>query len=163
MRLLRSARLRATPAGAPGARVWRVVSAACVAVLAASLAGGCGGIIAPDLFVVYRSGSTPAARLTLLVNEEGVVHCNGVHARHRLSDPQLIQARTIQERLHDYAARHESLPPRPGSVLSYRVRDQDGEVSFADNSSHQPRVLRELALFVLRAAGEVCGLSQGRA
>ena len=40
--------------------------------------GGCGGgIKAPDLFIVQRTGGAPRARLTLLVNEEGGVQCNG--------------------------------------------------------------------------------------
>ena len=43
---------------------------AAIAVLA-----GCGGVKAADLFIVHRSGSTEHASLTLLVNEEGGVHC----------------------------------------------------------------------------------------
>jgi hypothetical protein len=119
-------------------------------------------MLSPDLFIVYRTGSAPGAKLTMLVNEEGVVHCNGGPARH-LSDPQIIEARTIQEGLHDPASRHESLPMASGSVLSYYVRDQDGSVRFADNSPGQPAVMRRLALFVLSVAQGVCGLSQQRA
>lgn len=128
----------------------------------AILLSGCGGIVSPDLFLVQRSGTAPGARLTLLVNEEGVARCNGGPPR-RLSDPQLIQARTIQERLHDYATKHESLPPAPGSVLSYYVRDADGNVRFSDNSPHQPRVMHELALLVLTVARDVCHLPHGGA
>lgn len=132
------------------------------ALLATALLGGCGGIVAPDLFVVRRSGSTPQARLTVLINEEGIARCNGGPGR-RVSDSQLIQARTIQERLHDYASRHERLAAQPGSVLSYYVRDQDGSVAFADNSLHQPRVTRELAAWTLAVAQQACGLPQGGA
>jgi hypothetical protein len=127
---------------------------------------GCGGVLSSDLFVVYRTGSAPSAKLTMLVNEEGVVECNPDRAHpmpHHLSDPQIIEARTIQEDLHDPASRHESLPPAPGSVLTYYVRDQDGSVRFSDNSPGQPAVTRKLALFVLSAAQGVCGLSQQRA
>ncbi len=95
---------------------------------------GCGGVLSPDLFIVYRSGSGPGAKLTMLVNEEGVVHCNNGPARH-LSDPQIIEARTIQEDLEEPAAKHESLPAEPGSVLSYYLRDANGTVRFSDNSS----------------------------
>jgi hypothetical protein len=123
---------------------------------------GCGGIIAPDLFVVQRSGTTPGARLTVLVNEEGIAHCNG-GPPHRISDSQLIQARTIQEKLHDYAAKHESLPAAPGSILSYYVRDVDGTVRFSDNSPHQPHVMREMALLVLTVARDACHLPQAGA
>jgi hypothetical protein len=120
---------------------------------------GCGGIVSPDLFVVYRSGNTPGAQLTVLVNEEGVVHCNSGPAAH-LSDPQIIEARTIQEELQKPASRHEALPAQSGSVLAYRVRDADGSVSFADNSAGQPAVLRKLALFTLTVAQSVCKLPQ---
>jgi len=141
-----------------------------LAVLALTLAtavlgaAGCGGIVSPDLFIVYRSGTTPSAKLTMLVTEEGVVHCyeNPAHpgpARH-LSDPRIIEARTIQEDLEGPASQHESLPARPGSVLSYYLRDASGTVRFSDNSPHQPTVFRKLALFVLNVAQGVCRLPQ---
>jgi hypothetical protein len=119
---------------------------------------GCGEVIAADLFVIDRSGPG-ATHLTLLVNEEGVVHCNGVSAP-KLSDAQLVQARAIQEDLHEPASKHLSLPPEPGSVTSYRVRDEAGTVSFSDNSPGQPAVLHRVALFVLQTAQQVCHLPQ---
>lgn len=137
-------------------RLSALVSAVLVS---AALIAGCGGVLSPDLFVVYRSGSTPGAKLTMLVNEEGVVHCNA-GPPHHLSDPQIIEARVIQENLKDPASRHESFPAAKGSVLSYYVRDQDGTVNFADNASIQPAVTRKLAAFVLSVAQGVCGLSQ---
>jgi hypothetical protein len=139
-------------------RAARLGAAFAVVAVTATMAG-CGGVLSPDLFIVHRTGSSPAAKLTLLVNEEGVVHCNGGPAHH-LSDPQVIEARTIQEDLHDPASKHESLPAAPGSVLTYYVRDQDGSVSFADNSPGQPAVTRKLALFVLSVAQGVCHLPQ---
>lgn len=126
------------------------------------LSGGCGGILSPDLFEVQRSGSTPGARLRLIVSEEGIARCNGGSPR-RIGDSQLIKARTIQEKLHDYAVKHESLPAAPGSVLSYYVRDVDGTVRFSDNSPHQPRVMREMALLVLTVARDACHLPQAAA
>ncbi len=126
----------------------------------ALLAGGCGaGVKAADLFVVERSGTTPGARVALVVNEEGGLRCNGGSER-KLSDPQIIQARAIQEELKELTERHLYLPARPGSVLSYRVRDENGSVRYADNSSGQPKVLRNLALFVLQVAQSVCRLPQ---
>jgi hypothetical protein len=95
----------------------------------------------------------------MLVNEEGGVHCNALPERH-LNDSQIIEARTIQEDLEGPASRHQSLPPEPGSVLSYYVRDANGSVRFSDNSLHQPTVMRKLALFVLNVAQRVCGLPQ---
>lgn len=128
--------------------------------LAAALASdGCGGVRAADLFIVQRSGSTPQARLTLLVNEEGVVRCNGGSPL-RLSDPEIVKARDIQEELHDPASKHLSLPALPGSVLSYYVRDVDGTARFSDNSPRQPAVLHQLALFVLETSQQLCHLPQ---
>ncbi len=126
-------------------------------------ASGCGGVLSPDLFIVYRSGNVPGAKLTLLVNEEGAVQCNPNRAHpvvYHLSDAQIIEARTIQEDLHDPASRNESFPAARGSVLSYYVRDQDGSVRFADNSPSQPAVTRKLAGFVLNVAQGVCRLPQ---
>jgi hypothetical protein len=137
--------------------VWHGLTVA-TAVAVATVAG-CGGVLSPDLFIVYRTGSTPGAKLTMLVNEEGVVHCNNGPAYH-LNDSQIIEARTIQEDLEKPASQHQSLPPGPGSVLSYYLRDQNGSVRFADNSPGQPAVMRKLALFVLSTAQEVCHLPQ---
>jgi hypothetical protein len=128
-----------------------------VALTGAVLLAGCGGVTAPDLFIVYRSGSVPGARLTLLVNDGGVVHCNGGPAR-PISDSALVAARAIQEDLHDPAVAHSSLPAGNGSVLSYYVRDPDGTVRFSDDSSRQPAVFRQLALFVLQTGRGVCRL-----
>jgi hypothetical protein len=127
------------------------------ALAAALLLGGCGGIRAPDLFLVQRTGSVSGASLTLLVNEEGGVRCNGRRAL-KLHDAQLIEARSIQEDLRDPASKHISLPPGPRPVFSYRVREESGSVSFSDDSPRQPRVFRRLALFVLRTAQRVCHL-----
>ena len=134
------------------------------ATLAAGMLGGCGGIKAPDLFIVQRTGNGPSANLTLLVNEEGGVRCNGVARRNgralKLGDRQLVQARAIQEELQEPAAQHTALAPGPKAVLRYYVRDENGTVRFADDSRGQPKVFRQLALFVLQTAQNVCGLRE---
>jgi hypothetical protein len=124
------------------------------------LAGCSGGVTAADLFVVNRSGATPGAKLTLLVDEEGGVRCNGRPARQKLEDLQIIKAREIQEELEKPSAAHLSLSPRPGSTLSYSVRDERGTVRFSDNSARQPVVLHKLQLFVLQTAQQTCHLSE---
>ncbi len=128
-----------------------------VTLAAVVLCVGCGGIKAPDLFVVERSGNAPGARLTMLVNEEGGVKCNG-GGMLKLSDPALVQARAIQEELSGPASKHTSLPAQAGSVLSYYLRDENGTVRFADNSAAQPKVFRNLALFTLQTAQQLCHL-----
>jgi hypothetical protein len=126
---------------------------------AATFAAGCGGITAPDLFIVQRSGSGSGAQLTLVVNEEGGVRCNG-GKKLKLGDPQIVEARAIQEDLQDPASKHTSLAPGPKSVLSYYLRDENGSVRFSDDSSGQPAVFRRLALFVLQTAQQICHLPE---
>ena len=132
--------------------------ATCVLVCGAIVAG-C-GVSAADLFIVTRSGSGPHAHLTLLVDEEGGVTCDGRLAAKKLEDPQLKEAREIQEELEKPSASNLSLPARPGSVLSYYVRDEKGSVRFSDNSTRQPAVLHKLQLFVLQSSQAVCHLAE---
>ncbi len=134
-------------------------AAALLALLAVVSAAGCGGVKAADLFLVKRSGSTPHARLTMLVNEEGNVTCNGGPVL-KLSDHQLVIAKATQEELEEAASSNLVLPPAPGSVFEYNVRDEDGTVRFSDNSPHQPGVLHQLQLFVVEAAQQVCHLPE---
>jgi hypothetical protein len=148
---------RARPGPTAAHRRPRSPCALGAALAGALLLGGCGGIKAPDLFLVERSGTVPGAQLTLLLNDEGGVRCNGARAR-KLTDAQLIEARAIEEDMRDPASKHISLPPGPKSVLSYKLREQSGNVSFSDDSSGQPRVFHRLALFVLRTAQRSCHL-----
>lgn len=128
------------------------------AVTAAIAFSGCGGVKASDLFIVYRSGATPQAKLTLLVDEEGGVTCNGHAGASKLEDAQIVKAREIQEELEKPSSSHLLLAPRAGSVFSYYVRDESGSVHFSDNSAAQPAVFHKLQLFVLQSAQQICGL-----
>jgi len=134
----------------------RALGGLCASVAVLALFG-CGGVKPADLFILTRTGPTRQTQLTLLINEEGGVRCNG-GATLKVSDPQLVQARAIQEDLHDSAVSHLSLAPRAGSVFSYSLRDVDGSVRFSDNSAKQPKVLHNLQLFVLQVAQQVCHL-----
>ncbi len=141
-------------------RTGRAARGAALAGAAAALvaAAGCGGVQAADLFLVTRDGPAPHERLTLLVNEEGGVTCNGQKAG-RLDDPQIVEARAIQEDLKEPATAHLRLAPAPGSVVRYQVRDADGTVVFAENSRNQPDVLRKLQLLVLQTSQRICHLA----
>ena len=121
------------------------------------LPAGCGGGIAlPDLFILQRSGNVAGASLTLVVNEGGTVRCDGGPPR-PISDRQLVLARGIQEELKEQAANHLSLPAKPGSVLNYYLRDENGTVRFSDNSAGQSKIMHELQAFVLEVGRGVCG------
>ena len=130
------------------------------AVAFAAALGGCGGgETLPDLFAVRRSGSVPEAKLAIVVNDGGTVKCNGGASR-RITDSQLLEARSVSTGLHDYAGRGLALPPGPQPVLSYAVRTQDGHVSFADDSRGQPAAFYRLALLVRDIAKQDCGLAR---
>ena len=123
---------------------------------AAAAAGAC-GTTPPDLLVLTRSGTIPGAGLRLLVRDDGDVRCNG-GARRRLSDSQLLDAREIARELAEPASKHLALPGGRGSVLRYRVRLQDGTVSFSDDSRGQTREMFLAQRFSRSVATGVCGL-----
>jgi hypothetical protein len=138
-----------------------VRSAAVVMLAVAAMLAGCGeNVELPDLFLVTRTGG--GETLTVLINEGGAVHCYRRPAHpgptRQLSDQQLILARGIAEELQKPSSKHLALPPRPGSVFRYYVRDAEGTVRFADNSAGQPTVLRQLAYLVLEVTQKVCHL-----
>jgi len=125
--------------------------------LCALLLCGCGGggVLSADLFEVKRSGSVPGAQLTLVVNEDGTVRCDGGPPL-PISDPQLVLARGIQEELKEAVSSHLALPPSHGSVLSYYLRDGEGYVRFSDNSAGQSKTMHELQGLVLEVGQKVC-------
>ena len=127
-----------------------------------AVAAGAAGIAAcgtrpPDLFLLSRSGSVPGAGLRLLVRDDGDVRCNGGAVRH-LTDPQLLDARQIARELAEPASKHVSLPAGRGSVLHYRLRLEDGTVSFSDDSRGQTREMFLAQRFSRSVATSVCGL-----
>ena len=123
--------------------------------LAGPLAGCGAGEASPDLFLVERSGPAPAGRLSMVVSEEGGLSCNR-GPKLMLDDAQIIKARTIAEELQGPVSHHLDLPANPGSVYAYRVRNEEGAVSFADNSTARPKVFDELELFVSTVAQQLC-------
>jgi hypothetical protein len=125
--------------------------------IAAVVLAACGEE-APDLFVVKRSGSGRNANLTMVVNDSGSVTCNG--RSHELPAKSLLTARALTRDLGKPAKLALDLPPRPGSVLSYRVRMQAGTISFADNSRPLPLPLIRLQQFTKDVSEGVCGLSR---
>ncbi len=122
------------------------------------LLAGC-GVETPDIFLLTRTGSLPGARLTLLVNDDGTVRCNGGGQR-TLSDPELLAARRIGEDLSDDAKKNLTLPARSGSLLRFRVRTQDGTVTFSDVDAAQRPELGRTIEFAREVAQGVCGLAR---
>lgn len=143
---------RARPAGL-------VVLAAAVLV-----AAGCGAPSA-DLYVVHRTGSIPGAKLTMLVGDGGTVRCNGGPQR-EITSADLIDAREIARGLNGTeeepgpAREQLRLPPGPYSIMRYRVRSENGTVTFSDTSRGQPQAFYDLAKLTRDLAKRVCGLAR---
>jgi hypothetical protein len=136
----------------------RRMLAGIAALALAGTAGGCGAAY-PDVFLLTRSGSLPGARLTLLVNDGGSVRCNGGPEK-PLSAPRLLDARRIAEDLADDAHDDLTLPAPRGSLLRFRIRTQDGTVTFSDVDAARRRELAPVVQFARTVAQQVCGLTR---
>jgi hypothetical protein len=134
----------------------RRLAAALAMLVGAAALTGCGAAY-PDLFVLHRTGSLPGARLTLLVNDGGTVRCNGGKPR-ELPARRLLDARRIAEDLAEEAKDDLTLPAPPGSLLRYRLRMQDGTVTFSDVNADRRPELAPVIVFARSIAQDVCGL-----
>ncbi|MGZ4167214.1 MAG: hypothetical protein ACXVRW_03860 [Solirubrobacteraceae bacterium] len=141
---------RAAPGAARGAAL-----AAASATLALALAG-CFDVRSPDLFLLTRTGQ--GSTLTLLVNDGGTIRCNGGKAK-PVSNTTLIAARDLADSLANDAQNKLTIPNRPGSVYYFRIRMQQGTVSFPDRAGSRRKVLAQTELFATQAAQRDCGLS----
>ncbi len=120
--------------------------------------GGCGAAY-PDVFVLHRTGSLPGARLTLLVNDGGTVRCNGGREL-PLPARRLLDARRIAEDLSEDAHADLTLPAPRGSVLRYRLRTEEGTVTFSDADAVRRPELAPVIVFTRAVAQDVCGLAR---
>ncbi len=128
------------------------------ALLAAVALSGCGAAY-PDIFLLTRSGSLPGAKLTLLVNDGGTVQCNGGKAR-PLPDKLLLDARELDRNLLDDLHADLTLPRPANALLRYRLRDQEGTVTFSDVDAGRHHELGPVIAFARTVAQDVCGLAR---
>jgi hypothetical protein len=126
--------------------------------LSALALGGCGNE-GHDLFVVDRTGAIPGAQLSLRITDDGRASCND-RPLVDITSAQLINARNAQRDLKDPAEAHVRLAPGPQPVLSYRVRTEDGVVTWSDDSARQPPVLFDLAKLTRDVAKGACHLAR---
>jgi hypothetical protein len=136
----------------------RRVAAALAALVGIGALAGCGAA-APDVLLLTRSGSLPGARLTLLVNDGGTVRCNGGAPR-QLPARRLLDARRIAEDLSEEAHDDLTLPAPPGSLLRYRLRTEQGTVTFSDVDAVRRPELAPVIVFARAVAQDVCGLER---
>jgi hypothetical protein len=126
------------------------------AVLALALLAGCGAPSA-DLFEVVRSGKDKNANVRLLVSDDGTVRCNRGKPV-AMGAKRLLAARELARQLSKQAALGLELPRGPGSILSYRVRLEQGTIAFSDTSRGRPGTFNQLAAFSADTIEHVCGI-----
>jgi hypothetical protein len=136
----------------------RGAAAGALAALAALAMSACGSE-ARDLFLVTRSGDVPGARLTLRITDDGRASCNGKPLVD-ITSAQLIAARETERDLEKPAKAQLRLAPGRQSVLSYRVRTEEGGVAWSDDSARQPPVLFKLAALTRDVAKGPCHLAR---
>lgn len=139
-------------------RAGRWVTGVALVAAMATVVAGCFDVQSADLFLLTRTGQ--GSRLTLLVSDSGAVSCDGARAK-PISNTRLIQARDLSDNLAKDAAAKLTIPPAPGSVYYFRVKLQQGTVSFPDRAadSRHP-ILAQLELFALQTAQQACGSSR---
>jgi hypothetical protein len=117
---------------------------------------GCFDVASPDVFLLTRTGQ--GAKLTLLINDSGTISCDGGKAK-PLSNARLITARDLADNLGPDATARLTIPPEAGSVYYYRIKLQQGTISFPDRAadSRHP-ILAQAELFAVQAAQQACGL-----
>ena len=130
------------------------VLAALLACAGALAAAGC-GVKAGDLFALTRTDPATGSKVQMVLDEEGGLTCDGGKLV-KISDAQLVQARGIQEELKGEASSGADLPPRAGSVYTYVLRDEDGTLTFSDNSLRQTTAMRQLQLLTLQMVALAC-------
>jgi hypothetical protein len=117
---------------------------------------GCGyDVRLADLFLLTRTG--PGPKLTILVNDSGTISCNGAKAK-PISSAMLIRARVLSDDLATDAGKTLTVPRAPGTVDYYRIRLQQGTVSFPDRAASGRRELAQAELFAAQVAAQTCGL-----
>jgi hypothetical protein len=134
----------------------RALAGAALAAAVAVLVAGCFEVQSADLFVLTRTGQ--GSKLTLLINDGGTIRCDGGKAK-PVSNSTLITARDLSDNLATDAQNKLSIPAAPGSVYYFRIRLQQGTVSFPDRASATRKVLAQAELFAAQTAQRDCGLT----
>ncbi len=137
-------------------RAGRLTAGVMLAAAAALLLAGCFDVQSPDLFLITRTGQ--GGLLTILINSSGTISCNRAKPK-PISSARLITARDLSDNLAGDATDKLTIPPAAGDVYYYRIKLQQGTVSFPDRAADASHPnLAQAQLFTLRAAQQACGL-----
>jgi hypothetical protein len=134
----------------------RALAGAAGALMLALTLAGCFDVQSPDLFLLTRTGQ--GGKLTLLINDSGTIRCDGGKAK-PVSNTTLITARDLSDNLGTDAQNKLTIPNAPGSVYYFRIRLEQGTVSFPDRAAASRKVLAQAELFAAQTAQQDCGLT----
>jgi hypothetical protein len=138
-------------------RAWTTLRAGAATFAVVFAVVGCGlNVQSADLFALTRTGQ--GTTLTLLVNDGGTIRCDGAKAK-PLNDALLIQARDLADNLAGDAGKNLALPAGPGTVFTYRIKLQQGTVTFSDRDTAHHPILAQTELFTAQVAQQACGLN----
>ena len=99
-----------------------------------------------------RSGKDRNANVRMLVSDDGTVRCNKKKPV-PMGGERLLTARELARDLEKQAALGLELPPEKGSILSYRVRLEEGTIAFSDRSRGIPKTFSRVVAFTSDIAG----------
>ena len=134
----------------------RVLAGAAGALTLAVMLAGCFDVKSPDLFLLTRTGQ--GGKITLLINDAGTVRCDGGKPK-SVSNTTLITARDLADNLATDAQNKLTIPNAPGSIYYFRIRLEQGTVSFPDRAAASRKVLAQAELFAAQTAQQDCGLT----
>jgi len=136
-------------------RARRLAAGVALAAALAAVLAGCFDVQSPDLFLITRTG--PGATLTILINNSGTISCDRGKAR-PISSARLIAARDLSDNLAGDATNKLTIPPAAGDVYYYRIKLQQGTISFPDRAADASHpTLAQAEAFTLQAAQQACG------
>ena len=72
--------------------------------------------------------------------------------------PLLLRARDLATALGPDAKAHLQIPPGAKTAFRYKIKLQDGTVSFPDTAAAQHHELAQAELFIVQVARRGCGL-----
>jgi hypothetical protein len=128
------------------------------ALIAVITLAGCGAPSA-DLFEVARTGKDRNANVTILVSDDGTVRCNK-RKPVSMGAERLLTARELARDLEKQAALGLELPSEKGSILTYRVRLEEGTIRFSDRSRGIPKSFSRVMAFTSDVARRVCKITR---
>ena len=147
--------------GVGGERMRRAAPIACArAAIARALLAGCGGIEAPDLFIVNAAVAARAREADAARQRRRGRDCNG-GARAEAERSAARRGARDPGRTARTGRATPALAPRPGlGARATSVRDENGTVTFSRQLARPAEGAAPAALFVLQAAQQVCHLPE---